>query len=193
MRDPGARIRRRLGGGVQVVLLTAALDGAPPERGADGLAERLADHDWAQPFHLACYPKPSRALDLLRGGGIPWPLRQVCTGGYYLATGGMFTDWREGSRPFWPVLAKTFRPDTVWGVFGNTDAWVIARAIARIANCPWVADVKGHWSTFIPTPLRALLARRFSTLPISRHFPQPCGKMTPVSQDGCLQGFRTTF
>ncbi len=145
----------------QVVLLTAALDGAPPVRWADGLAKRLADHDWAQPFYLACDPRPSLALDLLRGGRIPWPLRKVCTGGYYLAMGGMFTDWREGSRPFWPVLAKTFRPDAVWGVFGNTDAWIIARSIARIANCPWVADVKDHWSTFIPAPLRAPLARRF--------------------------------
>jgi hypothetical protein len=145
----------------QVVLLTAKLDGVPSVRAANGLSERLADHDWTQPFHLACDPRPSLALDILRSGRIPWPLRKVCTGGYYLAKGGMFTDWREGSRPIWPVLAKIFRPDAVWGVFGNTDAWIIARSIARIANCPWVADVKDHWSTFIPSPLRAPLARRF--------------------------------
>ena len=146
----------------QVVLLTATLDGAPPERGTEALTERLAGHDWARPFRLACTPRPSSVLEVLRGGGIPWPLRKIGIGGYYLAMGGMFTDWREGSRPAWPVLAKTFCPDAVWGVFGNTDAWIIARAIARIADCPWVADVKDHWSTFIPSPLRAPLARRFA-------------------------------
>lgn len=145
----------------RVVLLTATLDGAPAEAAAP-LAERLAAHDWSQPFHLACAPRPSWTLDLLRGGAIPWPLRKALVAGYYWATGGMFADWRTGSRAAWPVLAETFRPDAVWGVFGNTDAWLIARGIAALANCPWVGDVKDHWSTFIPSLLRAALARRFA-------------------------------
>jgi hypothetical protein len=80
----------------------------------------------------------------------------------YLLRSGLFTDWRDGSRPYWPVLAKAFRPDATWGSFGNTDAWVIARGIARLAGCRWVADMKDPWSVFIPGPLRGILATRFS-------------------------------
>jgi hypothetical protein len=49
----------------------------------------------------------------------------------------------------------------VWGVFGNTDCWLIAQRLARLAQCGWVADMKDAWDVWVPGGLRTVLARRF--------------------------------
>ncbi|MEQ9199334.1 MAG: hypothetical protein RLN80_05055, partial [Rhodospirillales bacterium] len=56
---------------------------------------------------------------------------------------------------------ENFRPDVVWATFGNTTCWHIARDIARSTGCPWVADLKDHWQSFIPAPLRRPVAARY--------------------------------
>lgn len=146
--------------GHQVVLLTESLPGRPGFAG--DLAAALAGHDWALPFHLACAPVPGRLVAALREGRVPRALRRPLLAAAYVARSGLFTDWRDGSRCFWPALAKHFRPQCCWATFGNTDALAIARGVARLAGCRWVMDVKDPWTVFIPPPLRRLLASRFA-------------------------------
>lgn len=147
--------------GHQVVLLTQSLDGEPARMQPSALEAELADHDWRRPYWLACDPAPGRPVAAWREGQGAGMLRRPLLAAAYFIRGGLFTDWRDGSKPYWPVLAGIFRPDATWGSFGNTDAWLIARAIARKAGCPWVMDHKDPWSVFIPAPLRRVLARRF--------------------------------
>lgn len=149
------------GRGWRVVLLTETLDGQPNGQRPDQLAAALECHEWALPFRLACAPRRDTLLTAFREGRLPAPLRKMVAAGYYLTRGGVFTDWRDGSRPMWPVLAKVFQPRVVWATFGNTDALAIGQGIAASAGCPWIMDVKDPWSVFIPAPLRGLLARRF--------------------------------
>jgi hypothetical protein len=159
VRELAAACARR---GHQVVLLTETLPDSPAgEVAPERLAAALADHDWRLPFPLACRPLPRRWLVAAREGRLPGPLRRPLLAAAYLARSGVFTDWRDGSRPYWRPLVSTFRPEAVWGSFGNTDVLVIARAIAGLAGCPWVMDFKDPWSAFIPGPLRRPLARRF--------------------------------
>ncbi len=148
--------------GHRVVLLTGALGSA--DSGADpaGIAEALAAHDWGRPFHLACPPRPAPLLAAAREGRLPRPLRRLVLAGHYLGHGGVFSDWRRGSMPYWSVLAQVFRPEVAWGTFGNTDAWAIAQGVARQSHCPWVMDIKDVWDAFVPCPVSALVARRFA-------------------------------
>ncbi|WP_141400366.1 glycosyltransferase family 4 protein [Magnetospirillum sp. 15-1] len=96
-----------------------------------------------------------------RRAGLPRPLRLALIGWNYGVEGGVFSDWTRATQPLWPILAEHFRPDVVWGTFGNTDAWKIAQGVARAAGSPWVADIKDAWDIFIPAPLRPLLAWRY--------------------------------
>lgn len=147
--------------GHQVLLLTESLPDGASSHAPGALADALARHDWSRPFHLACAPIPGRLVAALREGRVPRLLRRPLLAAAYATRSGLFTDWRDGSRPYWPVLAKHFRPERCWATFGNTDALVIARGVARLAGCPWLMDVKDPWSVFIPPPLRRLLAGRF--------------------------------
>ncbi|MBX9634351.1 MAG: hypothetical protein K2X44_05155 [Magnetospirillum sp.] len=148
--------------GHQVVLLTESLEGEGDSIAPAQLTAALAGHDWRRPYHLACAPIPGRLVARLRDGGVPRLFRRPLLAAAYLMRSGLFTDWRDGSKPYWPVLAHTFRPHAIWGTFGNTDAWAIARGIARMAGCRWVMDMKDPWSVFIPAPLRRILAARFA-------------------------------
>ncbi len=147
--------------GHRVVLLTGPLDDADPPLAPDAVADALAAHDWTRPFHLACPLHPLPLLAAAREGRLPRPPRWAVLGWHYLRHGGVFTDWTRGCRPYWPVLAEVFRPEVTWGTFGNTDAWAIARGIARLSDCPWAMDIKDSWNGFIPRPFRHLLAWRY--------------------------------
>ncbi|CUW38093.1 conserved protein of unknown function [Magnetospirillum sp. XM-1] len=148
--------------GHRVVLLTGALDPTEPPADPAHVAAALAVHDWRQPFLLACPSRPLPLLAAARNGGLPRPLRRLVLAGHYLRHGGVFTDWREGSAAYWPLLAEVFRPEVTWGTFGNTDAWSIARGIAALSRCPWVMDIKDVWEAFVPRPVSGLVARRFA-------------------------------
>ncbi len=159
-REFGQALARR---GHRVVLLTGTPDlGSGEAVAANEIPHLLAGHDWRHPFSLACPAQPRRLLAAAREGRLVRWLRRPLLAGTYLVRGGVFTDWRAGSRSCWKPLAREFRPQVVWAVFGNTDAVVIGRAIARDSGCRWVLDVKDPWSAFIPAPLRRLLATRFA-------------------------------
>ena len=148
--------------GHQVVLLTETLPGKASTLPPAALPAAFDRHDWRMPFPLACAPVPDRLVVRLREGKIAAPIRKPLIAATYLARAGMFTDWRDGSRPYWAALASAFRPDTIWATFGNTDAWVIAQGIARLSGSRWVMDLKDPWSVFIPALLRKILASRFT-------------------------------
>ncbi len=147
--------------GHQVVLLTRTLNDMETSKPAEQVAGELLSHDWSTPYHLACAPLPDRPLRALRGGRLPRPGRMAIIAWYYLFRTGVFSDWAQGSRPYWRILAESFRPEATWGTFGNTDTLAVARGIARLARVPWIMDVKDGWDTFIPWPLRRILAKRF--------------------------------
>jgi glycosyltransferase involved in cell wall biosynthesis len=73
----------------------------------------------------------------------------------------VFSDWVEGSKPYWDILVEAFRPEVIWGSFGYVDVFAIAKNLALRAGVRWVMDIKDRWEQFIPTPLKRILARRF--------------------------------
>ena len=149
------------GQGHRVVLATETLNRDDPAPAPDAVRKALLAHDWSRVFRLAGAPRGAPFSRAARAGRLPPGFRQAVIAGVMVGQGGMFADWRRGAAPYWPVLAEALGPDITWGIFGNTDAWQIARGIARAAGCPWVMDIKDYWRSFIPAPLRTVLARRF--------------------------------
>ena len=145
--------------GHRIVLLTETLRPDDPAETPDDLAARLEAHDWAEPFRLACAPLGHPLLRRQRAGGLPAVLSKIAVALSYAIRGSVFPDWGDGVARHVPVLARVFRPDMVWANFGNTEGLRIARRIAMAAACPWVADIKDYWSTFIPRPFRHRLGR----------------------------------
>jgi glycosyltransferase involved in cell wall biosynthesis len=148
--------------GDRIVLLTETLRRDDEALDPKELTRALAAHDWSAPFRLAVRPRPAPVLEALRAGRMPAPLRAIVIAYQYLLRGGMFTDWRDASEPYWQPLVSGFHPDVVWGVFGNTDAWAIAQGIARQARCPWVRDIKDQWTKFIPASFQRIIAARYA-------------------------------
>lgn len=148
--------------GHQVVLVTSSLGDRPGAGPPADVASALADHDWSRPFLLEAPPAGFAAVARARQQGIGYGIGKMLLAASYLCGSGVNPDWRAGVRPHLSALASRFRPEVVWGTFGNTSTWVIARDIARAAGCPWVADLKDHWESFIPVPVRTLLAGRFA-------------------------------
>ena len=147
--------------GHRIVLLTETLTPDDPAPSITQIEADLAKHDWARPFVLPCPPGSAPLLTRARVGGLGSGLRQGVLGASYLFRSGVFSDWQAGARPYFPVLAETFRPQIVWGTFGNTDAWNISRDLATLSGCPWVADVKDNWSAFLPRGFTRLIAARY--------------------------------
>jgi glycosyltransferase involved in cell wall biosynthesis len=143
-----------------IVLVTGPGPDGEDEIEVHDLADRLAAHDWKQPLRLACPPFNARMAVRAREGELAGGLRQAVIAWSYLTMGGMFPDWQAGVAPYLPVLANSFRPDVVWGTFGNTDTWKLCQHLARIADCPWVGDFKDNWQAFVPFGFRHLMARR---------------------------------
>lgn len=150
------------GRGHQVVLVTSSLGDRPGTGLPGNLGAALAAHDWTRPFLLETPPSGFSAIARARQHGIGYGIGKVLLAASYFCGSGVYPDWRAAVRPHLQILARGFRPEAVWGTFGNTSSWVIARDIARAAGCPWVADLKDHWESFIPRQFRSLLAGRFA-------------------------------
>lgn len=147
--------------GHKIVLLSEALHADDSAPSATQIDTNLKNHDWTRPFVLPCPPKPAPLLARARVGRLGFGMRQGVLGASYLFRSGVFSDWQAGARPFLSVLAKTFCPQIVWGTFGNTDAWNIARNLAALSDCPWVADLKDNWGAFLPRGFAGLMAARY--------------------------------
>jgi hypothetical protein len=94
-------------------------------------------------------------------------LRKASVAWSYVRHSGMFTDFSQAAQPSVVALSKAFKPDVVWGIFGNTDCWLIAQRFATFAGCGWVADMKDAWDAWVPSGLRSILARRFADMSAS--------------------------
>ncbi len=144
--------------GHRVVLLTETLRPDDAAEAPGEFARRLDAHDWAAPIGLACAPAGHAILRRQRAGKLPSVASKLAVAVSYARRGSVFPDWGAGAAAYVPVLAQAFRPDMVWANFGNTEGLLIGRRVAAAAGCPWVADVKDYWSTFIPRPFRRRLA-----------------------------------
>jgi hypothetical protein len=153
--------------GHQVVLLCEWREGVPPAPDADGLDEQLRGHDWNAPFVIAVKPTPVPLLTRVRSTETGSLLRKLLVVRSYVTKSGMFTDFSDGAQPYLVSLARAFKPQAVWGTFGNTDCWLIAQRLARLSGCGWVGDMKDAWDRWIPSGLRTLVARRFQDMAAS--------------------------
>lgn len=151
--------RAMAGRGHCILLLTETLRPDDEAEAPDTLARRIDAHDWSAPLHLACAPAGHPILRCQRAGGLPAALSKLAVAASYVRSGSVFPDWGEGASAYVPALSRAFSPDVVWANFGNTEGFRIAGRIATAADCPWVADIKDYWSTFIPRPFRRHLAR----------------------------------
>jgi hypothetical protein len=146
---------------VQICERREAQDAGPEPR---LLAERLRTHSWDTPLLLAVTPRPRRTLDWVRSAHTPVPVRKALVAWNYARHSGMFTDFSDGAQPYLPILAREFRPEAVWGIFGNTDCWIIAQRLANLAGCAWVADMKDSWEVSIRRGFDRILAARFGDM-----------------------------
>lgn len=148
--------------GHQVVLLTSTVPGSAfVDLTSRDVAKSLARQDWRRPLVVAVSPVYRRALEVIRHGTLPGVLRRAMTLWQFIAHGGVFADWHRAASDAIEQLAVEFKPDLVWGTFGNTTNLAIAQQLALGANCPWVMDIKDSWTAFIPRALRRHLARGF--------------------------------
>lgn len=147
--------------GHEIVLLSEVLHPGDFGLVPGDLPAALANHDWRLPFVLPCRPHGYERIVRARHGQLPEGWRQMVIAWSYAKHGGMFPDWQAGAASYFPILAETFRPDVVWGTFGNTDTWRLCQGLAARAGCPWVADFKDNWAAFVPSGLHTLMAARF--------------------------------
>jgi hypothetical protein len=148
--------------GQQVALLTSALPGvATVDPSGPTLSKWLAGHDWRQPLVVAVPAVRRRTLELIRQNRVPGVLRRALTLWQFIAYGGVFADWQVAATRAAAQLAEEFRPEMVWGTFGNTTNLSIAQQLAHRAGCPWAMDIKDNWAAFTPGALRRPMAWRF--------------------------------
>ena len=142
--------------GHEVVLLTSTLPGATDDP-IEPVSTRLSRHDWGMPLTIPVAPLagPSEPAN------VPALVRRGLTLGRFLKYGGVHDRWTSAVKPCIGDLVSAFRPQAVWGTFGNTSNLVLAQAVARAARCPWVIDVKDNWTTFLRPGVRELMAWRF--------------------------------
>jgi hypothetical protein len=149
---------------VQICESRAPAEFAPePEH----VAELLCCHQWTAPLLMGIRPVPRAVLDRIRAPETRISIRKALVVWNCWRHSGMFTDFSDGVQPYLPVLANEFRPHAVWGVFGNTDCWLIAQRLARLADCPWIGDMKDSWEVFMRRGLRGIMARRFRDMAAS--------------------------
>jgi glycosyltransferase involved in cell wall biosynthesis len=150
--------------GHRVVQLCEWREGTEPAPPPEALAHCLQEHDWREPLLLAIRPQRRALLERIRSARTPAPVRKVLVSWSYLRHSGMFTDFSQATLPYQQILAEIFQPQATWGLFGNTDCWLIAQQLARRSGCPWVADMKDSWEFFLRRPLRSILAECFQDM-----------------------------
>ena len=124
----------------------------------------LADHDWRLPFLLAVRAEHDRLSYWIRSTRTPAVIRKSLVAYSFLGRGGVYSDFSRAVIPYLAHLAREFKPDIVWGIYLDSDCWLISQRLARLAGCPWVGDMKDSWDAFVPLPLRGLLALRFRNM-----------------------------
>jgi len=153
--------------GHQVVLICEWTTGAPPAPDSERLCGLLRGTNWSHPLVVAVQPRPGALHNRLRSARTPAIVRKALVAWSYLTQSGVFTDFSQAAQPALEQIARVFKPQVVWGVFGNTDCWLIAQRQAHLAGCGWVGDMKDAWDGFVPAGLRTMIARRFTGMTAS--------------------------
>jgi glycosyltransferase involved in cell wall biosynthesis len=148
--------------GHRVVLLTHPRTRSEAVAGPAEVERSLMSFDWRAPFHLSCPPIFSWRDSAARSPELPRVLRRVLIFANMALRGGLNDDWVQGSRPYWPVIERAFRPDLVWGIFGDPSSLRGAQLLARRVGVPWVADFKDHFEIFIHPLARRWIASRYA-------------------------------
>lgn len=137
------------GFGHRVVLLTG-------DRGAaNTVLPSSADHAWREPLVLACHMGASP-----RGAHLPSVARKAKTAWRMLTRGGAEAEWVRAAEAAAKALAPVFVPDVLWTTFGQMEAVIVTRRVARRIQKPWVLDIKDNWELYVPRGLRRLMAWR---------------------------------
>ena len=148
--------------GHKIILLTKCLE---EKNGAIKKTEQvnreIQKHNWCRPYHLEIVPVQNTYIQKIQNNKFFLPIRKVSTAWNFLRHGGVYHDWTYGSKEYWELLSKFFKPDIVWATFLPTDSWCIAQKIAKLSNCPWIMDIKDFWHWYIPKPIQKILANRF--------------------------------
>jgi hypothetical protein len=148
--------------GHRVVLLTHPRTRSEAVAGPAEVERSLMSFDWRAPFHLSCPPIFSWRDSAARAPKLPRVLRRVLIFANMALRGGLNDDWVQGSRPYWPVIERAFRPDLVWGIFGDPSSLRGAQLLARRAGAPWVADFKDNFEVYIHPLIRSCVASRYA-------------------------------
>ena len=118
----------------------------------------LKSYDWQAPFHISIPPISNWCDTAARSSKLPPALRRLFIFGNMTLRGGIYDDWVRGARSYWPAIERAFRPDLVWGIFGDVSSLKLAQLLARRAGVPWVADFKDNFEQFIHPLVRRPLA-----------------------------------
>ncbi len=153
--------------GHQVILICESHETEQPAPDVASVRRLIRTHDWRGPLIVAVNPRSTAMLDRVRSPRTWALVRKGIVAWSYLRHSGMFNDFSQGAGPYLVSIGEVFRPQVVWGVFGNTDCWLVARRLARLSGCAWVADMKDSWDLALPFGLRTLVARRFRSMTAS--------------------------
>ncbi|WP_166140905.1 glycosyltransferase family 4 protein [Methylosinus sp. RM1] len=146
--------------GHKVVLLTPVFDRDQSANWRHFEKELLQRRDWSEPM-LVTHPMPIDGATPRKGRRAGAVIRKATTATALVFGNGTAAARVAASRPVWRPLIEGFRPDIVWSTFGDTSNLIAARSIARLADAPWIMDLKDNWEAFVPCGLRRIVAWRF--------------------------------
>lgn len=145
-----------------VVLLTHPRQPGDAVATPSEVERALMSHDWREPFHFSSPPLANWRDTAARSPKLPRLLRRALIFGSMTLRGGTNDDWAQGTRPYWPVFERAFRPDLVWGIFGDPSSLKTAQLLARRVGVPWVADFKDHFEKVIHPLVRRSIVSRYA-------------------------------
>ena len=121
----------------------------------------IQQHLFTSRLDIACINKTSFLQRFIQSKKTPAIFRKMAIMLGYTIFHGIMRSWSLSAKPYLKPIATAFQPDIVMGTFGNTNTLLIAQRLAKLANCPWILDIKDPWNYFIPTPFKRYVARRF--------------------------------
>lgn len=147
--------------GQDVLLLTPPPNEVGPGTPREDISQILLDRGAGTPRHIALPYRAESLLPAVRTGKLNPVGRRLRIAAEFTIRGHVYGDWTSGAKETLPLIAKEYRPDVVWAIFGNMGCWAMGRALAKQSHCPWIGDVKDSWERFIPKGFRHLTAKRF--------------------------------
>lgn len=144
--------------GHEVILLCGPASSEVAESTTEwGAMKEFPPHKWKEPFIAAIsaveqsHSRPQELPQALRRLRTLWNSSFGC---------GVQRNWVSQIKRVAPRIASDFRPDLIWGTFGTTSNLLASRYLASVCCCPWVVDIKDHWSLYLDHLSRHTVAYR---------------------------------